>query len=106
LQRELSKSPNIVPLHQAKELFQEECYTAELDEMITGLTRKRNCSLVSVDNEQHGSSAAGMDDGFSTELDHSSDSETVEALKMKVAALEKANQQIYEFAASLIIDRS
>ncbi|KAM3721226.1 Pre-rRNA-processing protein [Dirofilaria immitis] len=41
----------------------------------------------------------------SAENGNSSDSKT-ELLKAKIAALEKANQQIYDFAASLIIDRS
>ncbi|VDN03248.1 unnamed protein product [Thelazia callipaeda] len=38
-------------------------------------------------------------------IDESSDNVTIEALKSKVAALEKANQEIYDFAASMIIGR-
>lgn len=58
----------------------------------------------SVDNElQHEHIAEDVESMESVE---SSDSKAIESLKAKIAALEKANQQIYDFAASLIIDRS
>lgn len=44
--------------------------------------------------------------GRSAHDNKSLNSETAEVLKVKVAALEKANQQIYEFAASMLINRS
>lgn len=41
-----------------------------------------------------------------TEVMDSSVSKIIETLKAKIATLEKANQQIYDFAASLIINGS
>lgn len=71
-------------------------------------TSKLNCLQIQVnassDNEPQ--SEYIIEGIKSMEGTESSGSKTVESLKAKIATLEKANQQIYDFAASLIIDRS
>ncbi|VDK73049.1 unnamed protein product [Litomosoides sigmodontis] len=99
-----STLPAVVLLQDVISTEKDDFYVEDLNRIISDYTRMEDQVNASIDNEPYYEHIAK--DVKSVESVESSDSKAIESLKAKIAALEKANQQIYDFAASLIIDRS
>ncbi|CAG9539200.1 unnamed protein product [Cercopithifilaria johnstoni] len=98
------KLPALVFLQDGISAKKDEFYVGDLDKVIFDYTKVKAQVNMSTDDEPHCEYI--VEDVKSMEGVESSYSKTIQSLRAKIAALEKANQQIYDFAASLIIDRS
>uniref|UniRef100_A0A158Q8C4 WD_REPEATS_REGION domain-containing protein n=1 Tax=Elaeophora elaphi TaxID=1147741 RepID=A0A158Q8C4_9BILA len=98
------KLPELILLQNGICTEKDEFCIGDLDRIISDYTKAEVQDNASTDNESH--SEYVPEDAKSMEGVETSDSRTTEFLRAKIAELEKANQQIYNFAASLIIDRS
>ncbi|EFO28401.1 hypothetical protein LOAG_00090 [Loa loa] len=98
------KLPSLVLLQDGISSEKDEFYAAHLDRIISDYAKVEIQVNASTDDELH--SEYITEDLKSAEGVETSDSKIIESLKAKLAMLEKANQEIYDFAASLIIDRS
>ncbi|VIO96576.1 Uncharacterized protein BM_BM5442 [Brugia malayi] len=98
------KLPALVPLQDGISSEKDEFYALDLDRIISNYAKVEVHVNTSNDDEPY--SEYTTEDLKLAEGVENSDSKTIEGLKMKIATLEKINQQIYDFAASLIINRN
>ncbi|KAL3998272.1 WD domain G-beta repeat family protein [Acanthocheilonema viteae] len=98
------KLPALVLLQDRISIEKDEVCVRDLDRVISDYAKVEIRVNASTDNEQHCEYIA--EDVKAMEGVETLDPKTVESLEAKITALEKINQQIYDFAASLIIDHN
>ncbi|VDK61860.1 unnamed protein product [Onchocerca ochengi] len=98
------KLPAFVLLQDGMFDEKDEFCVADLDKVISDYAKVE--IQVNAPTDEEPQTEHIIEDVKSPKNEESSDSKTIKLLKAKIAALEEANQQIYDFAASLIIDRS